>query len=74
MIAFHTPITSPPDGPPLSHFPELYVNTLSIHIAYRMVQNSVNCLVIVGAFKYVVNFFATEFTKIFRNKTECGLN
>lgn len=76
ITVFHTPVTSPPEGPRLSriNFPKYYVNTLTIHVIHSMVQTSVNRLATVRTLQCFVNFFATEFTKIFRNKTQCDLS
>jgi hypothetical protein len=71
ITIFHTLVTSSLDGPRLSriNFPEYYVNTLSMHIIYRMVQHLVNRLTTVRTLQCFVNFFFSEFTKMFRNKT-----
>jgi hypothetical protein len=71
ITLFHTVVTSSLDGRRLSriNFPEYYVKTLSMHIIYRMVQNSVNRLATGRTLQCFVNFFVSEFTKMFRNKT-----
>jgi hypothetical protein len=71
ITLFHTLLTPSLDGPRLSriNFPEYYVNTLSVHITYRMVQNLVNRLATLRTLQCCVNFFVSEFTKMFRNKT-----